>query len=136
LLLSPLSYFQVDAVENTLHCLLCLPHAHTRTSSDKVNSEFSPSVAFQRMKYQNYISHKVLTFIKKNDRFCIFLIEKGSHFLRFSVITALNHVYWRLRPDCVLSFKYTDLDDKAICQIVQHFQENLSQLGRGSFPQT
>jgi hypothetical protein len=66
--------------------------------------------------------------------FLFFFIEKGSHFLRFSVITALSRVYWRLRPDCVLSLKYTELDDKAICHIVQHFQENLSQLERDSFP--
>jgi len=38
-----------------------------------------------------------------------FLIEKGSHFLRFSVIMALNHLYWRLRPVCVLSLNYVNL---------------------------
>jgi hypothetical protein len=55
-----------------------------------------------------------------------FLIENGSHFLRFIGITALNHLYWRLRPVCVLSLNYTELDAKTICHIVHKFQENLS----------
>jgi hypothetical protein len=46
--------------------------------------------------------------------FC-FLIDKGSHFLRFSVISALNHLYWRLRPG-----------RKTVCHIVQKLQENLN----------
>jgi hypothetical protein len=55
-----------------------------------------------------------------------FLIEKRSHFLGFSVITALNHLYWRLCPDSALSLNYTELDDKTVYHNLQQFKENLS----------
>jgi hypothetical protein len=72
----------MDAVENIPLCVLYL--SLRRASSRKVNScEHSAFVPFQRIRYADYIQHKVIIF-GKNKVTPLLLIEKGYNFLFFS----------------------------------------------------
>ena len=58
----------------------CIAHcvSHTHAPSDVVNGDFSSAVAFQRMNYENCVSHKVITSTNKFTGFLFFDWERKS----------------------------------------------------------